>query len=133
MALRRYSWPGNVRELKSVIERALLISDTDEIMVEDLMLSNRPVGVSEPVSQHAPVEEDSVFADEAGAPTDSSLSDHLAAMESPDEIVPLEELKKLAIEHAHRVCGGNINKTADKLGVTRSTVYRLMRKYGLED
>ena len=31
-----YSWPGNVRELENTIERALVLCETDLIMVDDL-------------------------------------------------------------------------------------------------
>ena len=36
-----YSWPGNVRQLESAIERAILLCEGDEIMVEDLPLEVR--------------------------------------------------------------------------------------------
>lgn len=36
MLLTRYDWPGNVRELESVIERAVLFCQGDEITVADL-------------------------------------------------------------------------------------------------
>lgn len=35
-----HTWPGNVRELKAMVERAVLISDTDEITSEDLIFSD---------------------------------------------------------------------------------------------
>ena len=35
-ALESYVWPGNVRELRNVLERALLLSDGDELGREDL-------------------------------------------------------------------------------------------------
>lgn len=35
-ALSRYSWPGNVREMSNVLERALGLSENDEIRLEDL-------------------------------------------------------------------------------------------------
>lgn len=38
--LMQHSWPGNVRELKAVVERAVLISDTNEISPEDLLFSD---------------------------------------------------------------------------------------------
>ena len=40
--LLTYSWPGNVRELENVIERAVIVSMTDMINVDDLMLHNNP-------------------------------------------------------------------------------------------
>lgn len=39
-SLLRHEWPGNVRELKTLIERAALISDTDEIYAEDLLYAD---------------------------------------------------------------------------------------------
>jgi NtrC-family two-component system response regulator AlgB len=42
-ALKRYGWPGNVRELRNIIERAVIISQTDRIGVESLPASLRPV------------------------------------------------------------------------------------------
>jgi formate hydrogenlyase transcriptional activator len=37
--LRSYPWPGNVRELQNVIERSVIVSDTDEFMVDGSWLS----------------------------------------------------------------------------------------------
>jgi len=34
--LQAYRWPGNVRELHNVVERALILTDTDEVTVDDL-------------------------------------------------------------------------------------------------
>lgn len=39
--LEAYSWPGNIRELISVVERATILSDTDEIDTESLHLESR--------------------------------------------------------------------------------------------
>lgn len=39
--LLEYPWPGNIRELSSVVERAVILSDTDEIQKQELMLKNR--------------------------------------------------------------------------------------------
>jgi formate hydrogenlyase transcriptional activator len=40
--LRSYPWPGNVRELQNVIERSVIVSDTDEFTVDESWLSSRP-------------------------------------------------------------------------------------------
>jgi len=41
--LKAYPWPGNVRELQNVIERSVIVSDTDEFTVDESWLSTRPV------------------------------------------------------------------------------------------
>src|SRR5258706_1542285 len=44
--LKSYPWPGNVRELQNVIERSVIVSDTDEFTVDESWLSTRPAGES---------------------------------------------------------------------------------------
>jgi len=39
-ALREYPWPGNVRELSNVMERAVLVSETDRLEPDDLSLNH---------------------------------------------------------------------------------------------
>jgi transcriptional regulator with GAF, ATPase, and Fis domain len=40
--LRSYPWPGNVRELQNVIERSVIVCDTDEFTVDESWLTARP-------------------------------------------------------------------------------------------
>jgi hypothetical protein len=40
--LRAYPWPGNVRELQNVIERSVIVCDTDEFTIDESWLSARP-------------------------------------------------------------------------------------------
>jgi formate hydrogenlyase transcriptional activator len=40
--LESYPWPGNVRELQNVIERSVIVSDTDEFKVDESWLSAAP-------------------------------------------------------------------------------------------
>ena len=39
--LRDYAWPGNIRELQNVIERAVIVSDTETLMVDERWLIQR--------------------------------------------------------------------------------------------
>jgi formate hydrogenlyase transcriptional activator len=41
--LKSYPWPGNVRELQNVIERSVIVSDTDEFTVDESWLTAQPV------------------------------------------------------------------------------------------
>jgi PAS domain S-box-containing protein len=40
--LQSYRWPGNVRELQNVIERSVIVADTDEFTVDESWLSEAP-------------------------------------------------------------------------------------------
>jgi formate hydrogenlyase transcriptional activator len=40
--MRSYPWPGNVRELQNVIERSVIVCDTDEFMVDESWVSTSP-------------------------------------------------------------------------------------------
>ena len=40
--LRSYPWPGNVRELQNVIERSVIVCDSDEFTVDESWVSARP-------------------------------------------------------------------------------------------
>jgi transcriptional regulator with GAF, ATPase, and Fis domain len=40
--LRSYSWPGNIRELQNIVERSVIVSDTDEFTVDERWLSTTP-------------------------------------------------------------------------------------------
>ena len=139
-AILNYAWPGNVRELKSAIERAILISDRDEIGVNDMMLHERTM-----ISPWA--DRTSQFPSETPAFTPStqpingengiekeyepSVVSVPTVGSNGDIIVPLEELKQRAVEHAYRVCDGNVDKAAVELGIGRATMYRLLKKYEL--
>lgn len=44
-------------------------------------------------------------------------------------IIPMEAVKAMTVARALALCGGNINKTAARLGIARMTVYRLLDLY----
>ena len=55
--MQSYDWPGNVRELQNVVERAVIISESDELHIDQQWLSNRRswIGVTaRPVANPAP-------------------------------------------------------------------------------
>lgn len=104
-ALLDYDWPGNVRQLKTTIERAALLVDGEKIDVVDLALEREVV----PHEPHGTKRTETLKGD----------------------VVSMDEAKKRALQRAYSDSDGNIEHTAQKLGVTRSTVYRLLRKYKL--
>lgn len=104
MVLNRYRWPGNVRELQNVVERAVLLGKEDKVVLEDL-----PVEI---------YDGNRVALDTEGAHT---LKE---AMEGPERRIILEVLES----HCW-----NRNATADALGINRTTLYKKMKRLGLED
>ena len=105
--MRRYHWPGNVRELINVVERAVVLCKGDIITVNDLPESLRrddPAGAQR-------------LALSVGA---NSLK---AALAAPERQIILEALE---------ANGWNRQATARMLGINRTTLYKKMKKYGIE-
>jgi DNA-binding NtrC family response regulator len=99
--LTAYHWPGNVRELQHAIERAVILSESQVLQPEDFFFSFSP-----------PTKEEN----------ESSLefdSYHLEAVEKTVICKVLDMYK------------GNISKAAQELGLTRTSLYRRMEKYGI--
>jgi formate hydrogenlyase transcriptional activator len=51
--LQAYDWPGNIRELQNVIERAVIIADSDTLAIDERWLGGRPPAASPVVSPPA--------------------------------------------------------------------------------
>ena len=49
--LQAYSWPGNVRELQNIIERSVVLSETETFSVDESWLSRQPLQLSSTTSQ----------------------------------------------------------------------------------
>jgi len=104
--LTDYNWPGNVRELENVIERAVLISETDEITVDYL-----PIEVQ--LSKAALIDSQS----------GGSLKDKLSKAK--------EEIEMQALKLALKKHNGNKSLAAKELGISRGSLYNKIREYNL--
>ncbi|HBB92661.1 MAG: sigma-54-dependent Fis family transcriptional regulator [Bacteroidetes bacterium GWF2_49_14] len=95
-------WPGNIRELRNMTERTVLLSAGEVIQAGDFEAASR--SGNQPVTI------------------------------SPQPMGPvktLEETEKDMILHALADFGDNLTKVAGKLGISRTTLYRKMEKYGI--
>ncbi len=106
--LLQYGWPGNVRELASVLETAILESTSGILRPADLILTSEPPLVSLPPASYA-LEEVPVPAT-ATAPADLSL----------DRVIQSH------IQFVLRLNRGNKLRAARQLGISRSTLYRVL-------
>ena len=98
--LLKYRWPGNVRELENVIERALIMSDTGKITLDDLA----------PHVKNLPASPGS------------------ASLEIPDEGLSLEQVEIDLIKNALTKTNGNKSRAAKLLGITRRKLYSMMER-----
>lgn len=109
--LTRYSFPGNVRELQNIIERATVLARGQRIEVDDLPPQVRS---HEPTPQQTP-------GLAAGTWVPMTLEE------------ALREPERQIIRRALEANGWNRGKTADQLGINRTTLYKKMRQLGMQD
>ncbi|MBC7784887.1 MAG: sigma-54-dependent Fis family transcriptional regulator, partial [Burkholderiales bacterium] len=110
--LIRYPWPGNVRELENVVERAVVLCRRPKIEIDDLPDALRG-------------------ADMLPAPTSNTRSELLNESPMPLEKA-LETPERLIIEAALKRNNWNRQATAAELDINRTTLYKKMRKHGLD-
>jgi DNA-binding NtrC family response regulator len=100
--IKHYPWPGNVRALRHAIERAIILSESEQLSVDDFQLSH----VAQTKTKNEP-----------------------AIAETAE--LNLDKLEKSTIEKALKQYRYNISHTAKALGLTRAALYRRMEKHGL--
>lgn len=101
--LLEHPWYGNIRELQHTVEKAVILSDSDELRGDMLQLASTVSG-PEPVAGNA----------EAEVPFHT-----------------LDEMERSMVKRAIDQCEGNLSQAAAMLGITRQTLYNKMKRYGL--
>jgi two-component system, NtrC family, response regulator AtoC len=103
--LLTHHWPGNVRELRNVVERSMVLEESDWLQLSSLQIAREE-------SQAAP-------RDLAVQPAD------------PPPDFSLEEAEKSLLRKALEKAGGNQTRAAVMLGITRDTLRYKMKKFDL--
>ena len=101
--LQQLPWPGNIRQLKNLIERSVLMSRKDNLDIEDFRAQPELVAAA----KKGPV----------ALPQVGTLT--------------LEEIEVLMIKKALDFHKHKISRTAESLGLTRSSLYRRLDKYNI--
>ncbi|WP_298273275.1 PEP-CTERM-box response regulator transcription factor [Geobacter sp.] len=97
-----YSWPGNVRELENKVQRAVLMASSPVIEPDDLGFAGRPAAVK-----------------------GGTYSEATTLREARDRV------ERDMIQGAITNNKGNIAKAAEELGISRPTLYDLLKKHGV--
>jgi len=101
--LRAYPWPGNVRELRNMVESLLLAAEGEAVTMEEVAASLETMPLPAPPAAEPPVA------------TGASL----------------EDAERATIARAIAQSHANLAEAARSLGISRSTLYRKMERYGL--
>jgi transcriptional regulator with PAS, ATPase and Fis domain len=109
--LLEYPYPGNVRELRNIIEYGLTLCTSDRIEPEHL-----PAYMTEVDTPRQPV---------------SERSPSVPERRRTDRHATWDSLEREMIQSALVACSGNKGETSKKLGWSRSTLWRKMKKHGI--
>lgn len=118
LMLQRHSWPGNVRELDNVVQRALILSNGQEVTDSDLIIES----IEESFESEAP-STPTMVATPANVASNEPLGNELKQQENQIIIDTLA------------ACNGSRKAVAEKLGISPRTLrYKLakIREQGIE-
>ncbi len=121
-ALQSYDWPGNVRELEHTIERAVVLSKTNEITSKDLFLHGITIAgfKSKPETENI-VEEKEEVKKTADTSSDESMGGTVGrTIADVEQELILKTLQDVA---------GNRTKAAEILGITVRTLRNKLNEY----
>jgi DNA-binding NtrC family response regulator len=118
-----YNWPGNVRELSNAIESAVILSENNRVRLADLPAQIVDGTGAELLS----VQSESPDNGHAAAPLARRTSTAGAVSEPPGFL--LDDVIKKTLVRSLEETEGNRRRAADLLGVSRSTLYRMLTRY----
>jgi DNA-binding NtrC family response regulator len=133
--LTSYDWPGNVRQLENAVFRAVVLADGDELTVAEFPQIAAHVEGYEVRVPPAPA---------PGAVGTAQREREIVRVEIRDpnampligangEMRTLEDIEAATIRFALAHYRGQMSEIARRLGIGRSTLYRKMKEYGLEE
>ncbi|MFP4190956.1 MAG: sigma-54-dependent transcriptional regulator [Candidatus Hydrogenedentota bacterium] len=118
----RYPWPGNIRELENVLERAVVLAETENITVDEIphemfFEPERPQAVPGAANS---------------SPQPNAPRDNAPMSSQPSLIEQKDQMESELIYGALQRFRWNKTKTAEHLGLKRTTLQYKIKKYGLE-
>jgi DNA-binding NtrC family response regulator len=122
-----YQWPGNVRELSNAIESAIILSENKRILLSDLPEQVVDGTGAELLNPHAEPT--------ANGHDTAPVAHHPPQVDFGSEPLGflLDDVIKKTLVRSLEETEGNRRRAADLLGVSRSTLYRMLTRYGIAE
>lgn len=128
-ALESYHWPGNIRQLQNALFRASVLSDSTVLEAEDFpVLQTAPSPIGMPPQDTA-----TGYPSAIARPIDLHGPGTLNAVGKDGHIRPMAALERDLIKTALKRYDGRMAEVARRLDIGRSTLYRKVALYGLDD
>jgi DNA-binding NtrC family response regulator len=123
-ALQNHPWPGNIRQLENVIQQSVLVADGPILHAKDLPEAFRRPAAEPPVGQHyVPVR-----------PSMPVAAAHVNGFEHRPGTSLMQsrsEYERSLIQRTLEECRFNRSYAARKLGISRVTLHKKIKQYGL--
>ena len=124
--LEDFDWPGNVRQLRNVIERMVVLATGPKLTVDDL-----PIEVSSSRFQVSSFKPDPLKPETLSLKPETLKPETLKPETLSLKPSTLASREREQILAALERCGGNKSKAADELGISRRTIHRKLKDWGL--
>jgi len=143
--LLNFDWPGNVRQLENAVFRAVILCEGDLLQPEDfpqisglkpLVAANDTLPADAPAAandHHAMAAAQVAFASVVVSAAVSDAPAPVQLFDGEGHLRQLEQIERDLIELAIDHYAGHMSEVARRLGIGRSTLYRKLREYGLEE
>ena len=129
--LTQFAWPGNVRQLENMIYRAVVLADGVYLTIADFP---QLVPTANAERQLVPKTEKSIEAVPTAAATRPIAPEgDVQAFDTGGDIRRLDAIEADVIRAALTLYRGQMSEVARRLGIGRSTLYRKVREYEIDD
>jgi DNA-binding NtrC family response regulator len=109
--LLEYDWPGNARQLRNCIERAVVLSDNEEIKIDALP--------------------EEILSEQRRGPPSAKPTDGITVSQALDFRSAKREFERQYVEYSLEQAGGNVTRAAAALGMHRQSLQHKLKELGL--
>lgn len=127
--LTAYDWPGNIRQLENTIFRAVVLCDGNELCIGDFPQITQATSTEIPLIDVF----EGTIRQQVGVAPAIAPQDMLAMTGDRGTPRPLDEIEADMIRFAVAHHNGRLTRVAKSLGIGRSTLYRKLKEYGINE